>query len=85
MVCAVDTRFILVRENVPTSSHRCLALPAQLMTRTRSRGYKWVRDKREAPKSLIRGVVGYKVESYLSIGLAAGLRPLGPPPIHLSF
>jgi hypothetical protein len=55
------------------------------MTRTRSRGYKWVRDKREAPKSLIRGVVGYKVESYLSIGLAAGLRPLGPPPIHLSF
>jgi hypothetical protein len=33
------------------------------MIKGRSRGYKWVREGGEAPKSLIRGGGGYKVES----------------------
>jgi hypothetical protein len=50
-------------QNVPTSSHRWLALPAPLMIKTRSSGYKRTREGGEAPKSLIRGGGGYKVES----------------------
>jgi hypothetical protein len=49
------TRFILVGQNVPTSSHRRLALPAPLMIKTRSNGYKGAREGGEAPKSLYRG------------------------------
>jgi hypothetical protein len=50
-------------QNVPTSNHRQLALPAPLMIKARSRGYKKARDGGETPKSLVRGGGGYKVES----------------------
>jgi hypothetical protein len=46
------------RQNVPTSSHRWLALPAPWMIKTRSRGYKRVRERGEAPKSLFQGGSG---------------------------
>jgi hypothetical protein len=39
--------------NVPTSSHRRLVLPAPLMIKACSRGYKQSREGGEAPKSLI--------------------------------
>jgi hypothetical protein len=73
------------RQNVPTSNHRRFALPAPLMIESHSRGYKQAREGGEAPKSLIRGQGGYRVESYLSLGLAAGLQPLGPPLVQWSF
>jgi hypothetical protein len=41
------------RQNVPTSNHQRLALPAPLMVKTRSRGYKWAREGGEDTKSLI--------------------------------
>jgi hypothetical protein len=50
-------------QNVPTSSHQRLALPTPLMIKARSRGYKHTREGGEAPKSLIRGGRGYRVES----------------------
>jgi hypothetical protein len=50
-------------QKVPTFSHRRLALPAPLMIKARSRGYKRAREGGEAPKSLIRGGGSYKVES----------------------
>jgi hypothetical protein len=40
-------------QNVPTSSHRRLALRGPLMIKARSRGYKLAREGGEAPKSLI--------------------------------
>jgi hypothetical protein len=40
-------------KNVPTYSHRWLALPTPLMTKARIRGYKRAREGGEAPKSLI--------------------------------
>ena len=40
-------------QNVPTSSNRWLVLPAPLMIKARSRGYKRWREDGEAPKSLI--------------------------------
>jgi hypothetical protein len=46
------------RKNVPTSSHQWLALPAPLMIKTRSRGYKWGREGGEAPKSPFWGGSG---------------------------
>jgi hypothetical protein len=49
------------------------------MIKARSRGYKQAREGGEAPKSLIRGGGGYKVESELILGLVAGLWLLGPP------
>jgi hypothetical protein len=63
------------RQNVPTSSHWRLALPALLMIKARSRGYKQAREGGEAPNSLIYGGGGYKVESWLSLGFTAGLWP----------
>jgi hypothetical protein len=42
-------------EDVPTSSHRQLALPAPLMIKARSGGYKQAREGGEASKSLVRG------------------------------
>jgi hypothetical protein len=39
-------------QNIPTSSHWWLALPAPLMIKTHSRGYKWAREGREATMSL---------------------------------
>jgi hypothetical protein len=54
------------------------------MFKARSRCYKHAREGGEAPKSLIRDRGGYKVESYLSLGLVTGLRPLGPPPVRQS-
>jgi hypothetical protein len=50
-------------QNVPTSSHRRLALSTQLIIKARSRGYKQAREGGVAPKSLIRGEGGYRVES----------------------
>jgi hypothetical protein len=49
--------------NIPASSHRWLALLAPLMIKAHSRGYKQERKGGEAPKSLICGGSGYKVES----------------------
>jgi hypothetical protein len=43
----------LFGHNVPTSSHRRLALPRPLMIKAHSRGYKLAREGGEAPKSLI--------------------------------
>jgi hypothetical protein len=40
------------RQNLHTSSHRWLGLPAPLMIKTCSRGYRRVREGGEAPKSL---------------------------------
>jgi hypothetical protein len=56
----VGIRFILVWANVPTSSHWWLTLPAPLMIKTRSRGYKRERGG-EAPKSLIEVEVELRV------------------------
>lgn len=50
-------------QNVPTSHHRQLALPAPMKIKAHSRGYMWVREGVEAPKSVIRGGGGYRVES----------------------
>jgi hypothetical protein len=50
-------------QNVPTFSHQRLALPTPLMIKARSRGYKQAREGGEAPKCLIHGGGGYKVES----------------------
>jgi hypothetical protein len=50
---AVDAIFILVRQNIPTSSHWRLALPAPLMIKARSRDYKRAREGGEFPESLI--------------------------------
>jgi hypothetical protein len=49
-------------QKVPTSGHRRLVLPAPLMIKTHSRGYMRPGEGGEAPKSLIRGGGGYKVE-----------------------
>jgi hypothetical protein len=40
------------RKNVPTSSLQWLTLPAPLMIKTHSMGYKWRREGGEAPKSI---------------------------------
>jgi hypothetical protein len=40
-------------QNIPNSSHRRLALPAPLMIKAHSMGYKQAREEGEAPKSLI--------------------------------
>jgi hypothetical protein len=50
------------RQNVPTSSHWWLALPTPWMIKAHSRGYKRAREGGEAPKALIRGGGGYKME-----------------------
>jgi hypothetical protein len=50
-------------ENVPKSSHRWLMLPVPLMIKARNKGYMQEREGGEAPRSLIRGLGGYKVES----------------------
>jgi hypothetical protein len=56
-------RKMCTSSNVPTSSHRWLLLLAPLMVKYHGRGYKKVREGGEAPKSLICGEDGYKVES----------------------
>jgi hypothetical protein len=45
-------------QNIPTSSHRWLVLPAPLMVKTRGRGYKPAREGGEATKSLFWGGSG---------------------------
>jgi hypothetical protein len=50
------------RHNVPTSSHWWLVLPTPLMIKAHSRGYKRAIEGGEAPKALIHGGGGYKME-----------------------
>jgi hypothetical protein len=51
-------------QNIPTSSHRWLTLPASLIIKTRSRGYKCGREGEEAPRSLYRSGSGaYKLQT----------------------
>jgi hypothetical protein len=52
--------------NVPTSSHRWLALPAPLMIKARSKGYKRAREEGEATKSLIKVELEVKVKEWSS-------------------
>lgn len=52
--------YIGLGQNVSSSSHRRFALPTSLMLKTRSRGYKWVREGEGAPKSFIRVKVELK-------------------------
>jgi hypothetical protein len=53
------------RQNVPTSSHRRLALPSPLMIKAHSRGYKRAREGREAPKSLIMVEVELSITNWI--------------------
>jgi hypothetical protein len=53
-------------QNVPTFSHRWLAVPAPLMIKARSRGYKRTREGGEAPKSLIMVEVELRVIEWSS-------------------
>jgi hypothetical protein len=50
-------------QNVPTSSHRQLALSTPLIIKACSRGYKQAREEGDTPKSLICGGGSYKVET----------------------
>ena len=54
-------------QNVPTSSPRWLALLTPLLINARIRGYKWTRERGEAPKYLmveeVELIKGYRVES----------------------
>jgi hypothetical protein len=62
--CARRAQYLYwFEENVPKSSHRWLVLPASLMIKARNMGYMQAREGGEAPRSLIRGGGGYKVES----------------------
>ena len=63
MVCLKDTRFILVRQNVPMSSSSLLL--ALLALKVCSRGYKRARGTR--PKSLVERVNGCRELSYCSV------------------
>jgi hypothetical protein len=63
MLCMVAQDLYWFGKNVPTSNHWRLALPAPLMIKARSRGYKPATEGAKAPKSLILGGDGYKVES----------------------
>jgi hypothetical protein len=62
-VCSVRVRFILVRAERTYFQSSAFALPAPLMIKAHSKGYKRTREGGEVPESLIRRRGGYKVES----------------------
>jgi hypothetical protein len=52
-VYTMGTRFILVEAERPYIQSSTIGISTPLMVKARSRGYKWMREGRKAPKPLV--------------------------------
>jgi hypothetical protein len=57
-VCTEGARFILVRVERPYFQPSVVYATGTINDQTRSKGYKWLREDGEAPKSLYQGGSG---------------------------